>query len=250
MIPVSWSLAVARKRMIDPNLWEDQKLANCPWQARFVFIGLISHADDAGRLGGHPGILQSRIFHSTDGIKVDDMASWLDSLDNAGLIVRYETDGEQYIWLPGFHKHQQIQYPQQSSLPSPPMDDVKIHSGLIDSSMNPLIQEKRREEKRRGDKSPTPFNILVAYENHRGYRFPRKKRMPPGKELAASKTLIENNYTIEQICACHDWLFEQDPDFWKKQGGISLQSILKRLPLYVEQHPKTTKQALEDIPDL
>jgi len=60
---------------------------------------------------------------------------------------------------------------------------------------------------------------------------------------------MDNNYTIEQICACHDFLLEQDPDFWS-QNPISLQSILKRIDFFLKKKPKTTKEVLDSIPNL
>ena len=39
---------MARKRMIDPNFWTDEKLGECSIQERLLFMGLIGNANDEG----------------------------------------------------------------------------------------------------------------------------------------------------------------------------------------------------------
>lgn len=240
---------MARKRMIDPNFWEDQKLAKCPWPARFVFLGLISNSDDAGRLCGHPAILHSRIFHSHDGIALEEMEEWLSNLENENLVVRYRANEEDYIWLPGFFKHQTLNRPSASKLPPPPRDMVRTHLKLIESSRSIHSEENGIEEKRIYASGAKPLDILCGYEAYIGYDFPRKGGKLPGKEMSAAKALIGGGYVFEQICGTHDYLLGKDRDFWGSQP-ISLQSILKHIDFFVKKHPKTTKDVLESIPDL
>ena len=40
---------MARKRDIDPSLWDHEELNALPIPARYLFIGIISNADDEGR---------------------------------------------------------------------------------------------------------------------------------------------------------------------------------------------------------
>ena len=39
---------MARKRVISPSFWTDEKIIQIPIQARLLFIGLLNHADDDG----------------------------------------------------------------------------------------------------------------------------------------------------------------------------------------------------------
>ena len=40
---------MARKRMIDPAIWQSQDFSRLSMLAKLVFIGLFSYADDEGR---------------------------------------------------------------------------------------------------------------------------------------------------------------------------------------------------------
>ena len=53
---------MARKRMIDPNIWESEDFSKLSVLARLVFIGIFSNADDDGRGRGKSAYLKSIIF--------------------------------------------------------------------------------------------------------------------------------------------------------------------------------------------
>jgi len=92
-----------------------------------------------------------------------------------------------------------------------------------------------------------PIDLLSQYERHIGYRFRGRGGWPSEKELKAAKDLLGLGYTGEQVCACYDWLHDQD---WWKDKDISLQSILKKIDFYVKKHPRTTKEVIDGIQDL
>lgn len=148
---------MARKRMIDPNFWTDEKLGTCEPLARMTFMGLISQADDAGRLNGHPALIKSQVFPYDYDITPDQVNKWLDQLEQKGLIRRYEVDGQSYIYIPKFLKHQKINRPSDSKLPPPPPDDAPKKTFTEDSlnthgdfnEPSTRREEKRKEEKRK-----------------------------------------------------------------------------------------------------
>ena len=57
---------MARKRMLDPNFWTDEKLGECSRDERLLFMGLISSADDEGYGRANPKLLKSLIFPYDD----------------------------------------------------------------------------------------------------------------------------------------------------------------------------------------
>ena len=142
--------------MIDPSFWEDEKLGSCEPVARLLFMGLISQADDDGRLKGHPSLLRSIIFPYDDSITAELIEIWLTKLaDNEHqLIKRYEVDNQKYIFITNFKKHQTINKPQKSKLP-PPSDNYRSVTVMVseqfsnDTAEEKLIEEKLIEEKRR-----------------------------------------------------------------------------------------------------
>lgn len=145
---------MARKRMIDPDFWTDESLGQCTPMERLLFMGLISQADDAGRLRGNPALIRSQIFPYDD-VTASDTEMMLERLSDSGLIERYTVEGQAFIWLPGFGKHQTINKPTPSKLPGPESADISQESpttvGLPEQcNGNPVgLPPKRREEKRR-----------------------------------------------------------------------------------------------------
>lgn len=156
--------------MIDPSFWTDEKLGLLTPMHRLLFMGLISNADDEGRLQGHPALVKSMIFPYDVDITHQQVEKWLIDLHNEGLILIYEVGKQRYIWIRNFLKYQQINRPTPSKLPAPPedADDIKListesetsetaheqlsedslntHEQLSESSLN-THSEKNRKEK-------------------------------------------------------------------------------------------------------
>lgn len=156
--------------MIDPSFWTDEKLGLLTPMHRLLFMGLISNADDEGRLQGHPALVKSMVFPYDVDITHQQVEKWLIDLHNEGLIWIYEVGKQRYIWIRNFLKYQQINRPTPSKLPAPPedADDIKListesetsetaHEQLSEDSLNTHEQlnesslnthsEKNRKEK-------------------------------------------------------------------------------------------------------
>ncbi|BCS87349.1 hypothetical protein [Pseudodesulfovibrio sediminis] len=105
-----------RARNIKPGFFTNEELVECtPW-ARLCFIGLWSMADRCGRLEDRPKQIKMKIFPA-DSI---DTLELLDELCGHELVVRYEVDGRQYLYIPGFEKHQTPHYKEQEKYPACP----------------------------------------------------------------------------------------------------------------------------------
>lgn len=164
--------------MIDPSFWEDEKLGSCEPIARLLFMGLISQADDEGRLKGHPSLIRSTVFPYDDLITNEIIEGWLEKLASHKLIIRYEIDTQKYILIKNFKKHQTINKPQKSKLPDIP-EDYGIDTVVVseeDGSVpvqKKLIEEKLKEEevKAKGiESAPEPVT-------HSTYNDPIKDRL-------------------------------------------------------------------------
>lgn len=107
---------MARKRMIDPNFWSDEKLGECSIQERLLFMGLISNADDEGYGRANPKLLKSLIFPYDD-LRASDLEKWLSHLGRLNIVVLFKYDGQTYYNLPNFLKHQTINKPTKSTFP-------------------------------------------------------------------------------------------------------------------------------------
>lgn len=98
---------MARIRTIKPEFWGDEKLAPMDTTTRLVFLGLISIADDAGRLLDSVKQIDGVLFAFTD----DSAREPLATLAEAGRILRGETaSGQRIIQITNWH-HQKVDHP-------------------------------------------------------------------------------------------------------------------------------------------
>ena len=108
--------------MIDPEIWADEELGSVSVTARLLYVGLISLADDEGRLRGDSRFLCGHIFCYDDDIGNDGVEDLLNELDGVGLVECYELNGKEYIAHPNWLRYQQISPSKKrpSDIPEPP----------------------------------------------------------------------------------------------------------------------------------
>lgn len=106
---------MARSRNIKPGFFVNSALVRLDALVRLLFIGLWTLADRAGRLEDDPLKIKMVLFpfEKIDDVDVDGM---LTKLDAAGLICRYEVDGDRYIEVCNFLKHQNPHKKESSSV--------------------------------------------------------------------------------------------------------------------------------------
>ena len=105
--------------MIDPGIWANEQVNTLSREARLLFIGMVSNADDEGRLHGSARFLKANIFPYDEDLKANKVKDWRDEVVNVGLALHYEVEGVEYLSLPTWHRHQKISHPYASSLPAP-----------------------------------------------------------------------------------------------------------------------------------
>lgn len=110
-----------RIRTIKPELWQDEKLAVLDPLTRLVFLGLISMADDAGRLVDNVKSIDGFIFPETE----DSAKDALGILARLSRILRYEaSNGQRVIQITNWQRHQRVDHPNKYVLPPPPLEVV------------------------------------------------------------------------------------------------------------------------------
>lgn len=112
---------MARIRTIKPEffrhelLFDTERASGLP--IRLAFIALWTVADRKGRFKWRPRSLKTECLPHDE----IDFAAVLETLRGAGLIVRYEVDGEPYGVIPTFLEHQVVNKREaQSTIPAPP----------------------------------------------------------------------------------------------------------------------------------
>ena len=91
-----------RARNIKPSFFKNDLLAELPYEARLLFIGLWCMADREGRLEDRPKRIKMELFPA-DNVDVDELAQ---CLHGAGFVQRYAVENTAYIQVVNFKKHQ------------------------------------------------------------------------------------------------------------------------------------------------
>jgi hypothetical protein len=114
-------------------MFADEKIGGLDRDERLLFIGLITMADDEGRLRDLPAAIIGHVFPYDEDVTVRRLERWLSTVAAGGLIVRYESGGKRYIALSGWH-HQKVNRPRPSDLPAPPAHGHRTHSAVTSHS--------------------------------------------------------------------------------------------------------------------
>lgn len=144
--------------MIDPHIWEDPSFNSLSIEARLLFVGMFSNADDEGYLRGDAGSLKRLIF-GFDNIELRQMEETLLELKNMRSLHFYEVDGEQFAHFKKWNDYQKQQkdriqasvYPKCSTCLA---DDTQMLTKVK------LSKEKIREVNNNDDKKSDDFSEI------------------------------------------------------------------------------------------
>lgn len=114
---------MARIRTLKPSFWGDDKVSELTREARLLFLGLISAADDEGRFLASHSAIAGYVYPNDDDITAKRLAFWLEELTERGLVVLYNGGRVKYGAIPKFRDHQRISHPRDSTLPPPPPEE-------------------------------------------------------------------------------------------------------------------------------
>jgi hypothetical protein len=109
---------MARIRSVKPETFTSFTLSRVPIEARFLFVGLWTEADDEGKLIDSAKLLAGSLFPHDENVTALKVERWLNALAEIGSIQRYEVDGARYIQVSEWG-HQKISHPGTSRIPSP-----------------------------------------------------------------------------------------------------------------------------------
>lgn len=107
---------MARIRTIKPEFAESESVGKLSREARLLFILLWTFVDDSGRARASSRLLASRLYPYDDDAQ-KRIGGWLAELEAGGHVRLYEVDGDSYLDIPKWLKHQKIDRPTPSRLP-------------------------------------------------------------------------------------------------------------------------------------
>lgn len=126
--------SVSRARNIKPGFFKNDLLAECQPLARILFAGLWCEADREGRLEDRPKRLKAECLPYDD----CDIEALLRELSVRGFIVRYESNGNAFISIANFQKHQNPHVREgASSIPAPDKHSASTVQAPVEHGSSP-----------------------------------------------------------------------------------------------------------------
>lgn len=132
---------MARIRTIKPEFWTSEQELSCSRDARLLFIGLWSFADDNGVNEASYLSAKVRIFPN-ETCTIEDIKRWISELINAGLLKLYEVEGKSYWHVINWKCLQRIDKPNTRNLhPLPP--DIETTEAPINNKQEKFDENSR-----------------------------------------------------------------------------------------------------------
>lgn len=149
---------MARKRMIDPNIWQSEDFSRLSTLAKLVFIGLFSLADDEGRGRCNPVYLKSTLFPYEEGIRSADIDKTLSEISSNMSVIFYSCDGSSYYSLYNWNAWQKIDRPSESKIPD--FEEESMQRLFVEHSSNnrrTISPNKKKIESNKNKKEEKRF---------------------------------------------------------------------------------------------
>ena len=222
-----------RIRSLKPDFFTDEDLAEHPFWVRILFEGLWCQADREGRLEDRPKKLKAVIF-PYDSLEIEAGLQLLTqkkrhSPRHEPFIIRYEAEGNRYIQVINFEKHQSPQTTEQpSKIPScenAKMVEEQFKNGLGEvpklsqpntKTLNPKpLNLKPKKTSDLDDERLAQLLIELMLKNNPESSIIKHLTPPRRFEWVEAARLMRerDGKTTEEIGAVIR--FSQEDDFWK-----------------------------------
>lgn len=133
---------MARTRSIKPGFFDNEILGDLPALTRLLFIGLWCIADREGRLEDRPKRIKKTLL-GYDDVSTSDVSGMLQELHDGGFVVRYAIQGEDFIQITNFTKHQNPHIKEKGSeIPPPPEEHRTSTMQVSDKHHTSTIQAR------------------------------------------------------------------------------------------------------------
>ena len=112
-----------RIRSTKPEFWRSKTIAELSWEQRFVLKGLEAYVDDNGVGKDDIALIAADVFPrdlSRDPREtLASLADAISAIAEAGLIARYEVDGEELLYIDKWRDIQRVDRPNKGRFPRP-----------------------------------------------------------------------------------------------------------------------------------
>lgn len=132
---------MARIRSIKPEMATDAALASVSFAARYLFILLITQADDYGLVRARVRQLLGALYPHEEGVTPEMLLRWVAELVGIGVMRwRQTADGQPVLELVNWSKHQKVDKPGQ-----PKLRDSLLPFGEPSEESSPKVSETSAE---------------------------------------------------------------------------------------------------------
>ncbi|MFD5384330.1 hypothetical protein ACFWMG_05035 [Streptomyces sp. NPDC127074] len=224
---------MARIRTIKPEFFTSLTVADLTPEQRLTFIGLWTHADDAGRCVDDPRLIKAAIWPLDDRTAADIEID-LKALSESSLITRYIVNRKRYIAVTNWREHQRINRPTASKLPpveqgeqpdpEPPTSgysDSRTPHGECSEPSPP--ERKGREQGREGNREGKGEGVAGVAEPSADPSGEAEPQRPDGLHLIPDDFYLNDTMRRWAVATFGQLL---DPDFeteqfisyWRSEG--------------------------------
>jgi hypothetical protein len=148
---------VARIRSIKPETWTSESLAEVSLTAERTFLGLLNLADDHGRFRDNAAVIAGLLWPLRSEHTAVHVEDDLEQLASAELICRYTgCDDRRYLHIVTWAKHQKIDKPSQSRLPTCPLHHAAQRCGACKGTCVVFDEGSANVRVGLGEDSPKP----------------------------------------------------------------------------------------------
>lgn len=111
-------MAGSRIRTLKPEFLEDERVAALSDRAFRLLIGSILLADDYGNFRGAITYLRGQVFWGREEVSPKEVTDTLAELVAAHFLQPYEQDGQKYLHIRTWAKHQKVDHPSKPRVPA------------------------------------------------------------------------------------------------------------------------------------
>lgn len=122
-----------RIRTVKPDFFEDEDVGVLSREARLLFVGTWTLADDEGLLRWTAPYLKAAIFMYDDDLTAKKVGAVMEELTEAEMVLPYRggKSQQQLGWIINFRKHQRINRPQPGKLPPPSLQSQVVRNAYL-----------------------------------------------------------------------------------------------------------------------
>ena len=196
---------MARKRMIDPNIWQSEDFGKLSTLAKIVFIGLFSLADDEGRGRCNPVYLKSTLFPYEENIRSADIDKTLSEISSNMSVILYSYNGSSYYSLLSWDTFQKIDKPSQSKIPEYDENTMNLLFGDNSANDSRKVVERSTPNKNikedNKNKKEDKRNRIVEIYNTYCVNLPQVQKITDKRNKSIDNFLKEfTEEQFEEIC--------------------------------------------------